>query len=132
MNEYDKKSKKYCAEIEKQKEKTDHILLNLEIVVGIIVLIYFLEVVIIISSLFISNFIKVMLIIFNTIMLFIVALYMLVIEQNAGYYECTRCNHKYVPTYLNMLFALHVGRVRYMKCPMCKQKSWQKKVISKQ
>ena len=26
---------------------------------------------------------------------------------------------------------MHVGRTRYMKCPECNEKSWQKKVISK-
>jgi DNA-directed RNA polymerase subunit RPC12/RpoP len=53
------------------------------------------------------------------------------IEQIAGYYECKHCGHRYVPTYKDMLFAMHFGRTRYMKCPSCGKKSWQKKVISK-
>ena len=51
------------------------------------------------------------------------------IEQVAGYYECGKCHHKYVPTYSSVFFAMHVGRTRYMKCPKCHKNSWNKKVI---
>jgi hypothetical protein len=54
------------------------------------------------------------------------------IEQTAGYYECRCCGHKYVPSYQSVLWAMHMGRTRYMKCPECKKYSWQKKVISKE
>lgn len=57
--------------------------------------------------------------------------YAIKIEQIAGYYECQHCKHKYVPTYAQVFFAMHSGRTRYMKCPACGQKSWQRKVISK-
>ena len=53
------------------------------------------------------------------------------IEQVAGYYECPKCNHKYVPTYKNVLWAQHMGRTRKLKCPKCGNKSWHKKVISR-
>ena len=54
------------------------------------------------------------------------------IEQIAGYYECNRCHHKYVPTYMSVFFAMHIGRTRYMKCPKCNKWSWNKKVLTKQ
>ena len=44
------------------------------------------------------------------------------IEQTAGYYECSKCNHKYIPTYSNVLWAMHMNRTRYMKCPKCNEK----------
>ena len=53
------------------------------------------------------------------------------IEQKAGYYECKNCGHKHVPKYSSVFLAMHVGRTRYMKCPNCGKRSWQKKVISK-
>ena len=53
------------------------------------------------------------------------------IEQVAGYYECEHCHHKYVPTYNDLTKAMHIGRTRYMTCPECGKKSWQKKVINK-
>jgi len=54
------------------------------------------------------------------------------IEQTAGYYECQKCHHKYIPKYSSVLWAMHVNRTRYMKCPKCNQRSWQKKVITKE
>jgi predicted nucleic-acid-binding Zn-ribbon protein len=53
------------------------------------------------------------------------------IEQVAGYYECSKCGHKHVPTYLQVLFAPHFGRTRLMKCPKCGKHTYQKKVVSK-
>ena len=56
----------------------------------------------------------------------------MVIEQTAGYYKCGKCGHCYVPTYGSVLGAMHYGRTRYMKCPECHKRSWQKKVLSKE
>ena len=53
------------------------------------------------------------------------------IEQVAGYYECKHCGHKHVPTLRVVTLAMHIGRTRYMKCPVCKKKSWHKKVLKK-
>ena len=62
--------------------------------------------------------------------IFIVGIsYCILIEQVAGYYECNKCHERYVPTYKQVLFAMHNGRTRYMKCPKCHKYSWNKKVI---
>lgn len=53
------------------------------------------------------------------------------IETEEGYYECQKCHHKYVPSYQQVYFAMHLGRTRYMKCPHCQKRSWQKKIYSK-
>jgi len=55
----------------------------------------------------------------------------LMIEQKAGYYECKKCGHRYVPQYGSVFMAMHMGRTRYMRCPHCGKWSWQKKVIRK-
>ncbi len=54
------------------------------------------------------------------------------IEQKAGYYECQQCHHRYVPTYMQVNLAPHIGRTRYMKCPECGKKNWHKKVLTKE
>ena len=51
------------------------------------------------------------------------------IETEAGHYECQHCKHLYVPKYSSVNLAMHIGRTRYMTCPKCGKKSWQKKVI---
>ena len=54
------------------------------------------------------------------------------IEQKAGYYKCSKCEHTYVPEkYSKVFLAPHLGKTRYMECPECKEKSWQKKVLLK-
>ena len=54
------------------------------------------------------------------------------IEQRAGYYECAECKHRYIPKYLAVYLAPHISRTRYMRCPACNKRSWQKKVISRE
>ena len=45
------------------------------------------------------------------------------------YYKCEKCGHKYIPTYNSMLWSMHMGRIRYIQCPNCHKKSWNKKVL---
>ena len=78
----------------------------------------------------IQNWVRLSIMIAVVIFIFAVVLILVRIEQKAGYYECRKCGHKYIPTYLNTFFAPHINRTRYMRCPKCNKKSWQKKVIS--
>ena len=50
-------------------------------------------------------------------------------ERIAGFYVCKNCGEKYVPTRKAMWFSLHLGRTRYMQCPNCRKRSWQKKTL---
>ena len=52
------------------------------------------------------------------------------IEHIAGYYECPRCEARYVPKFKDMCFSMHFGRTRKMKCPHCGRKSWHEKVLT--
>ncbi len=64
--------------------------------------------------------------------LFIVAmLFALKIETEAGYYECENCHNRYVPKFKDVFLAMHVGRTRYLKCPECHKRTWNKKVLTK-
>ena len=73
---------------------------------------------------------RIALIVFALAMLLVVAFVAVGIEQKAGYYECRICHHRYVPTYRQTNLAMHMGRTRYMTCPKCGKKSWQKKVLT--
>ena len=131
MKEYDKKAEELLLEMQKQKEESDKKLLTIEIVMGVITLVMYCVLVMIVDFLPIPESTKVLIIIPATILLLIMCFFALKIEQVAGYYECRKCHHRYVPTYSSVLWAMHMGRTRYMKCPECNKKSWQKKVISK-
>lgn len=75
--------------------------------------------------------VRVFLIVVALVMILVVAFIAVGIEQKAGYYECQICHDRHVPTYWQTNLAPHMGRTRYMKCPKCQEKSWQKKVLTK-
>lgn len=131
MEAYNKKIEQNLIDMVKEKEQSDKKMLRLEIVVGYISSITFLILIFVASYVEMQNWIKILLIAFG-IITFAVGMYNCIkIEQTAGYYECTKCHHKYVPTYSSVLWSMHINRTRYMKCPKCNQRSWQKKVINK-
>ena len=67
-----------------------------------------------------------------TVVLVFVGFYGLKLEVDAGYYECEKCHHKFVPkNYFTALIAPHMNTTRYLKCPECNKRSWAKKVMSK-
>ena len=80
----------------------------------------------------IEEWLRILLILIGLAPILIACPFMLKIEQVAGYYECKKCGHRYVPTFKAVNLAMHMGRTRYLKCPGCGKKSWQKKVISKE
>ena len=131
MKDVDKKTEELLLEMHKQKEEADRRLLTIEIVMGVITLVMYCALVMGVGFLPIKESTQILIIMLATILIVIMAFVALRIEQIAGYYECRKCHHKYVPTYSNVLWAMHIGRTRYMKCPECGKRSWQKKVISK-
>lgn len=130
MNNYNEKAEQNLLDMKKQKEEADSKMLKLELIIGYTSSITFLILIFVASFIEMATWIKIILIIFG-IITFIIGLYnSLKIEQTAGYYECAKCHHKYIPTYKSVFFAMHSGRTRYMKCPKCNEKSWNKKVLS--
>ena len=124
-------NEKILLEMVKEKEKADERLLTIEIVMGTISTVLSLALVLVSAYAPMAAWLRVVLFSIGIVFLFVIALCMLKIEQVAGYYECQECHHKYVPSYQNVLWAMHINRTRYMKCPECHKWSWQKKVISK-
>lgn len=66
-----------------------------------------------------------------TIIFLIAGFIALKFELDAGYYECKKCHHKFIPTYKEVLFSMHISTTRYLKCPKCHKRSWAKKVMYK-
>lgn len=131
MRDNEKKLEENLLEMIKIKEKRDKELLILEIFIGVIVSIIMFLCIIIASFVQMEDWTRIVLIVFGIIPFAIGISYAIRIEQIAGYYECSNCNYKYIPTYKSVLFSMHVNRTRKMKCPNCNKKSWHKKVISK-
>ena len=132
MEKNNEKSEQLLLEMAKQKEQADKRLLAIEVVVGVISISVFFALIIFASYVEMKEWLRVVLILIGFAPLVIAVPFMLKIEQVAGYYECQKCGHRYVPTFRAVNLAMHMGRTRYMRCPECKQKSWQKKVLTKE
>ena len=131
MKNYDESVEKNLLDMVKQKEENDKRLLFMEILMGILCVLPLLISTVIVLLVPMEEWIGSVIVGTSIIPLLIATPFALKIEQTAGYYECKKCNHRYVPTYKGVFLAMHYGRTRYMKCPKCNKRSWQKKVISK-
>ena len=131
MNENDKKYDEILLAMKKEQEDSTKRLLTMEIVIGVLISIVFFALIFIASFVEMKDWLRITLIITGFIPFIIMIPFAIRIEQTAGYYECQKCHHKYIPKFSSVLWAMHVNRTRYMKCPKCGKRSWQKKVISK-
>ena len=131
MDNYNEKAEELLIEMKKQKEEADKKMLQLEWVIGYMSSITFLILVFVASYVEMPKWLSIVLIVFGSISFAVGMGHALRIEQTAGYYECANCHHKYVPEYKSVFWAMHFGRTRYMKCPKCNTRTWNKKVLSK-
>ena len=130
MDNYNKIAEENLVELKKLDETKNRMLLQLEIIIGILSAIAFLGVVLL-TNIFVENQTYISIICICSFIIFFIGIsFTLKIETIAGYYECKKCNHKYIPKYNDVFWSIHLGRTRYLKCPKCNQKSWNKKVIS--
>ncbi len=131
MDNYNKELENNLLEMIKQKEQADKRLLYVEVFIGITATVVLFTLIFVAAFMQISNGLRITLIVFGFVLFLAGCYYALRIEQVAGYYTCKKCGHRYVPTYKAVAMAPHMGRTRYMRCPQCEKKSWQKKVITK-
>lgn len=132
MTNYNEMAERNLIEMKKQKEQADRRLLRIEIAIGLLASIIFFVLIFIASFADMENWLRVTLILVGFVPFAVMIPFAIRIEQMAGYYECGKCGNRYIPKYSSVLFAMHINRTRYMKCPECGKRSWQKKVISKE
>lgn len=132
MERYNEKIEKNLIEMVTLKEEADKRMLSLEWVIGALSLAFLFSMILIAALIEMADAIRILIICIGFVQFIIAMIFALKIEQTAGYYECAKCGHRYVPTYGSVIMAMHAGTTRYMKCPCCGKKSWQKKVISKE
>ncbi|MBO5224563.1 MAG: helix-turn-helix transcriptional regulator [Clostridia bacterium] len=131
MDNYNEKMEQKLLEMVKQKQENDKKMLSLEILIGVFSAFILIGCVALAAFLEMEMWLRITLIAVGFIMGMIGFMFALSIEQTAGYYECNKCKHKYVPSFSSVLGAMHFGRTRFMKCPKCGEFSWNKKVVSK-
>ena len=131
MNEQNERLEKMLLEMTAEKEKADKQLLRIEIFIGVLGIAIFLGLCAVSVFVKMDSWLRAVLVAIGVIIVFICSFVALRIEQVAGFYQCGKCGHKYVPTYKAVTMAPHICRTRYMKCPCCGKRSWNKKVINK-
>lgn len=129
---YDKRAEENLLAMRREVEEKNRQMLRTEYLIAIPAVIAGLVMVFVASFIEMPVWLRIALIVFALVMMFTVAFIAVGIEQKAGYYECQNCHHRYVPTYWQTNLAMHMGRTRYMKCPECGKRSWQKKVLTKE
>ena len=132
VENYNEKAEKALLEMVKKEEMQNKKLMMYENVIGFSSTLSFL-IQVFVAVFFVKNTTAQILLFILAFALLIVGVsFALKIEAETGYYECQKCHNKYVPKYSSVYFAMHLGTTRYMKCPKCGKKSWQKKVMSKE
>lgn len=132
MDKYNKELENNLLEMVKQKEAADKRLLNLEIVMVIIAILPLIAAAVIACIVPMAEWKSGLLVGLSLLPLLIAMPFAIKIEQKAGYYECQKCGHRHIPQYSSVFLAMHVNRTRYMRCPECSKRSWQKKVLTKE
>ena len=126
---YDQKAEENMLSMRREVEEKNRQLLNLEYMIGLPATVEGLILCFVASYVEMPVGLKIGMIALALVMILAVAFIAVGIEQKAGYYECGKCHHRHVPTYWQTNLAMHIGRTRYMKCPACGKRSWQKKVL---
>jgi len=129
--DYDRQMESNLLEAIRQKESADRRLLAVEIYVGGMAAISLFALIVLAGLIQMEVWMRVALICFAFLQFLIGCAAALRIEQVAGYYECKECGHRYVPSFKTIFLSAHLGRTRYMRCPRCNKKSWQKKTLGK-
>ena len=131
VDNYSKELENRLLEMIRQKEEADKRLLKTEVFIGVTATVTLFVLIFLAAFLQMEDWARAALIVFGFIVFLTGCFIALRIEQLAGYYKCAKCGHRYVPTFKAVNMSQHLGRTRYMKCPSCGERSWQKKVLSK-
>lgn len=129
--DYMEKAEKNLVMMKELEEKNNKKLLMIETFVALICSIPFLALVFVVKYTNIQFVPQIILITVLGIVFIIGMFFAMKLEREVGYYECGKCHHKYIPKKLPFWFSMHYGRTRYLKCPECQKKSWNKKVLTK-
>ncbi len=129
---YDKRAEENLLAMKRELEEKNRQMLRTEY--PLVLPSVFAGIIMVFMASFVSmpGWLRAALIAFALVMIFAVAFIAVGIEQKVGYYVCQNCGHRYVPTYRQTNLAPHAGRTRYMKCPKCGKRTWQRKVLTKE
>ena len=131
MKEIDKKTEELLVELAKQDELKNKKIMTSMWTILITSAIFYVAIILLAVNTLEKGVLLGTIICASTVLFVIAGFIALKFEVDAGYYECKKCHHKFIPTYKEALFAMHMSTTRYLKCPKCHKRSWAKKVMTK-
>ncbi len=131
MTNYNEKAEQQLLEMAKKEERQNKRLLNSMWLILITDVLFYAAVLLPSAKILGETFEFGVIAAVATVIFLVIGFTAMKIEVDTGYYECKKCHHKQVPSYKTVLWSVHIGTTRYLKCPKCGKKSWQKKVIRK-
>ena len=132
MKDYEKKTDELLLELARQEELKNKKMIMDMYVLAITTVAFYIGIILLAAYTLGEGTLFGIIVAISTIILVIVAFYAFKLEIEAGYYECKKCHHRYVPnSYWKVMLSPHLDTTRYLKCPKCGKRSWSKKVMSK-
>ena len=128
-DEYKSQAELNIVELKTKQQHSDEFTLKIEIVLGIASAMTMIIPVMFIGLTDAPLWLKIVLAAIGFIAGLTGLFFCMVIEKDVGYYECPHCGKKHIPSLKAALFSMHAGRTKYLKCPLCHKKGWNKKVI---
>ena len=126
---YKEKAEKNLIELKDSQAKINKHLLNMEYFIIVSAIVLFMACTIMAAYFQIPDYARIIIMVLGFLNLIVMFIVSIILETKVGFYQCKKCGYKYIPTYSQSLNSMHMGRTKYMKCPKCKQRSWNKKVI---
>ncbi len=104
--------------IQNKKKLIDEILIGCAFIGSIITLI------LLVGSLSIATYLKIILIVLSLIFIFVGLFGLVLLDVNIGYFECAECHERFIPSIKDYVFGMHTLKKRKLKCPKCGKKTW--------
>lgn len=130
MENYGQAAEEMLLEMRRREEDRNKLMLQMEVLVASVCTLISFVIFFVAALAPMGRTPQIVLVVTGIVLLIVAILFALKMEQDAGFYVCKHCNHSYQPSYMAIFWALHMGRTRYMKCPKCGKRSYQKKHIS--
>ena len=126
-------NEKLLLELKEGEERSNRKLLHIRISLIVISLVVYMAILIIASFLLKMELLNFAIPLFITAFVLLISLVTIaiLIERDAGYFECPECGERYVPTMRAFIVSPHMGTTHHLKCPKCGRKAWHKKVMTK-
>ena len=110
-------------ELKKEKIQNKKKLIG-EILIGCAFIGSVITLILLVGIVSIATYLKIILIVFSLIFIFVGLFGLVLLDVNIGYFECAECHERFIPSIKDYVFGMHTLKKRKLKCPICGKKTW--------